>query len=71
MDMIERACRALCRYNGVLPDAVKDDTPAWQSYRKEVLGLIATLHDHHEAPRSQQAGSDVEPRKPLSPQQLS
>jgi len=71
MDMIERACRALCRYNGVLPDAVTDDAPAWQSYRKEVLGLVASLHDYHEVPRSQQAGSDVEPRKPLSPQQWS
>jgi hypothetical protein len=71
MDMIERACRALCRYNGVLPDAVKDDIPAWQSYRKEVLGLIASLHDRQEAPGSQQAGSDVESRKPSSTQQWS
>lgn len=66
MDMIERACRALCRYNGVLPDAVIDNLPAWQTYRGEVLGLISSLHDQHEVPHDQLAGAHPPPVKSRS-----
>jgi hypothetical protein len=71
MDMIERACRALCRYNGILPDAAIDNIPAWQSYRNEVLGLISSLHGHDEVSPSQQAGSGTGPRKSLARRQWS
>ncbi|MDQ0395303.1 hypothetical protein [Labrys monachus] len=50
MDMIERACRALCRYNGVAPDTEVGGVPLWQSYRTEVLALVAALRKGDELP---------------------
>ena len=50
MDMIERACRALCRYNGVAADSEVDGAPLWQSYRSEVMALVAALRKGDELP---------------------
>jgi hypothetical protein len=50
MDMIERACRALCRYNGVVADVEVDGAPQWHAYRIEVTTLIAALRKGDELP---------------------
>jgi hypothetical protein len=57
MDMIERACRALCRYNGVIADADAGGVPAWQLYRSEVAALITSLRRGDELSHGPQATS--------------
>ena len=41
MDPIERAVRALCRYNNILIDTRVDGAPAWHACRSEGTTLIA------------------------------